>query len=236
MMDFSEKICLITGASGNLGNSIARKFIAHGANIALLDLNHSILEEMYSEFLPERYFVQQANVIDPVSVERAITAVLNYFERIDILVNTVGGYRADTPLHKTPIEIFNFMLDLNARSVYNTCKTVIPFMIEQNFGKIISIAARPGLKGSANAAAYSVSKSAVIRLTESMSAELIHNGINVNCIIPGTIDTLQNRKDMPNADFSKWVATDSIADVTLFLASEMATAIHGAAIPVYGRS
>jgi len=109
-------------------------------------------------------------------------------------------------------------------------------MLRQGSGKIINIAARPGLVGAANAAAYSASKSAVIRVTESLAAELRESGINVNCIVPGTLDTPQNREAMPNAEIRRWVAPESLADVILFLASAAARDIHGASIPVYGRS
>jgi NAD(P)-dependent dehydrogenase (short-subunit alcohol dehydrogenase family) len=128
------------------------------------------------------------------------------------------------------------MMDLNARSAFITSQAVIPQMLKQGSGAIIHIAARPGLAGRANMAAYSASKSAVIRLTESMAAEYKEAGIRVNCIIPGTIDTPQNRRDMPDAETSKWVEPESLAEVILFLASQAARDINGAAIPVYGRS
>ena len=96
--------------------------------------------------------------------------------------------------------------------------------------------ARPGIEGQVGMSAYSASKSAVMRLTESMAAELKTYGINVNCIIPGTIDTKQNREAMPEADFSTWVAPESLADVILFLSSDAARDIHGVALPIYGRS
>jgi NAD(P)-dependent dehydrogenase (short-subunit alcohol dehydrogenase family) len=109
-------------------------------------------------------------------------------------------------------------------------------MLEHGSGKIINMAARPGLEGKAGMAAYSASKSAVLRFTESMAAELKSQGINVNCVIPGTIDTPQNRESTPDADFSTWVTPESLADVIQFLSSEAARDVHGAAIPVYGRS
>jgi NAD(P)-dependent dehydrogenase (short-subunit alcohol dehydrogenase family) len=128
------------------------------------------------------------------------------------------------------------MIDLNARSVFVACQAVIPTMVDQRSGKIINVAARSGLAGAARSAAYSAAKAAVIRLTESMAAELKNDGINVNCVVPGTIDTPRNRADMPKGDPSRWVTADSLAEVILFLASDAARDIHGAAIPVYGRS
>jgi NAD(P)-dependent dehydrogenase (short-subunit alcohol dehydrogenase family) len=123
---------------------------------------------------------------------------------------------------------------MNARTVFIASSAVIPIMLERGAGKIINVGARAALKGSRRAAAYSASKSAIMRLTESMSAELKTGGINVNCILPGTIDTPENRKEMPKADTSKWVTPQALADAILFLASDTARAIHGASIPVYG--
>jgi NAD(P)-dependent dehydrogenase (short-subunit alcohol dehydrogenase family) len=126
------------------------------------------------------------------------------------------------------------MLDLNAKSVINTARAVVPKMLAAGYGKIVNIGAIAGLRGGAKMGAYSASKGAVIRLTESMSAELRDKGINVNCILPSVIDTPQNRADMPSADPRRWVAPEALADVVLFLASDAARAIHGAAIPVSG--
>jgi NAD(P)-dependent dehydrogenase (short-subunit alcohol dehydrogenase family) len=126
------------------------------------------------------------------------------------------------------------MLNLNARTVFIASSAVIPAMLAQGRGKIISVSSRAALKGGGKSAAYSVSKSAVLRLTESMSAELKGSGINVNCVLPGTIDTPQNREAMPKADTSRWVKPEALADVILFLASDAARAVHGVAVPVYG--
>jgi NAD(P)-dependent dehydrogenase (short-subunit alcohol dehydrogenase family) len=163
-----------------------------------------------------------------------VAQALERFGRIDVLANTVGGFRAGTPVHETSLEAWDFMLGLNARTALIISRAVVPVMLKQQQGKIIHVASRAALQGRARSAAYSVSKSAVLRLTESMAAELKREGIHVNCVLPGTIDTPQNRQDMPNADFSRWVTPEAIADVVLFLASEAARAIHGAAIPVYG--
>ena len=115
-------------------------------------------------------------------------------------------------------------------------RAVVPGMLAQKRGKIIAIAARTGLAGEANVAAYSAAKAAVLRLMESLSAEVKTSGINVNTVLPSIIDTPQNRAGLPDADFSRWVAPDALADVILFLASDAARAIHGATIPVYGLS
>jgi NAD(P)-dependent dehydrogenase (short-subunit alcohol dehydrogenase family) len=173
---------------------------------------------------------------DAGSAAAAVQKALDRFGRIDVLANTVGGYRAGTPVHETPLETLDFMLNLNARSAFILSQAVLPSMLECGSGKIVHTAARGALSGGKNAAPYSMSKSAVVRLVESLAAELRHEGINANCVLPGTIDTPQNRKDMPKADHSRWVPPEAIADVVLFLASYAALAVNGAAIPVYGRS
>jgi len=235
---FTDRVAIVTGAAGNLGVAVARAFRNAQAKLALVDRSSDRLPILFPDLAnsPDYFFTPPADVTDPGSVALAVEEIKRRFGRIDILVNTAGGYLAGPPLHETPLSDWEFMLNLNARSVFVTCQAVIPQMLSQNHGTIINVASRAALSGDAGHAAYSASKTAVVRLTESMDAELKERGINVNCVMPGIIDTPQNRAAMPGADFSKWVAPEAIADVILFLASEGARAIHGAAIPVYGRS
>jgi len=236
--DFTGRVAVVTGAAGNLGAAVARAFRDAGGSLALIDHSSDRLPNLFPDLAdsPDHFFAPPADVTDPASVARAVEEIKRRFGRIDILVNTAGGYRAGTPLHETTLNDWEFMLNLNARSVFVMCQAVIPQMLSQRQGRIINIASRAALNGEAGNAAYSASKSAVVRLTESMDAELKEHDVNVNCVMPGIIDTPQNRAAMSKADFSKWVAPEAIADVILFLASEGARAIHGAAIPVYGRS
>jgi NAD(P)-dependent dehydrogenase (short-subunit alcohol dehydrogenase family) len=238
MFDFTNKIVMVTGASGNLGFVLAMAFQASRAKLALVDRGKEKLQQLYPDFInsPDYLMVNCADLMDEGAVEASVSEIIQYFNRIDVLVNTVGGFQAGKMLHETPIETWDFLLKLNARSVFIACHKVIPHMLNQGSGKIINVAARPGITGQAGMSAYSASKSAVMRLTESMAAELKDQKVNVNCIIPGTIDTKQNREAMPEADFSTWVAPESLADVILFLSSEAARDIHGVALPVYGRS
>ena len=237
-LELTDRVVVITGAAGNLGLAVAKEFSTAGAKIAFVDRTPGRLTEILSDIAgADNHFVAPAtDVTAPDSVATTVTEIVNRFGKIDVLVNTAGGYRAGTPLHETPIGDWDFMLNLNARSVFLTCQAVIPHMLSRGYGKIINVASRAALNGEAYHAAYSVSKTAVVRLTESMAGELKQAGINVNCIMPGMIDTPQNRAAMPDSDFSKWVSTEAIADVILFLASEAARSINGAAVPVYGRS
>lgn len=238
MFDFTNKVVMITGAIGNLGSVLARSFQTSHAKLALVDRGKDRLKQTFPDMVdsPDYLLINCADLMNENEVEVSVAEAFQHFKRIDVLVNTVGGFRAGKMLHETPVEMLDFMINLNAKAVFIACQQVIPKMLEGGSGKIINLAARPGLESRAGMAAYSASKSAVFRFTESMAAELKDLGINVNCVIPGTIDTQPNRQAMREADFSKWVKPESLADVILFLASDSARDIHGAAIPVYGRS
>jgi NAD(P)-dependent dehydrogenase (short-subunit alcohol dehydrogenase family) len=228
-VNFRGKTCLITGAAGNLGRAVAGAFATEGASLVLMDHQKDHLQSAYGNEGEGKRFAL-ADLRDAQSVARALPAE----SRIDILCNIAGGFRMGQPVHETPDEIWDLMLGLNAKSVINCARAVVPGMLARGQGKIVNVAALAGLSGKANMGAYIASKSVVIRVTESMSAELRDKGINVNCILPSIIDTPQNRADMPKADPRRWVAPEALADVVLFLASESARAIHGAAIPVSG--
>jgi NAD(P)-dependent dehydrogenase (short-subunit alcohol dehydrogenase family) len=238
MFNFEDQVVMITGASGNLGSVLASAFQASGAKLALVDRGKDRLLETFPDLAASADYllVNCADLMDESAVEASVTEIIQHFGRIDVLVNTIGGFSAGDPLHDTQVNSFDFMMALNARSIFIACQNVIPHMLAQGSGKIVNIAARPGLRGRAGMAAYSASKSAVLRLSESMAAELRDQGVNVNCVIPGTIDTARNRQDMPDADFARWVKPESLSEVILFLCSSAARDIHGAALPVYGRS
>jgi NAD(P)-dependent dehydrogenase (short-subunit alcohol dehydrogenase family) len=236
VFDFTDRVVMVTGAAGNLGTAVARAFQASGARLVLVDRAPDRLPQIFPELAnsPDHFLATSVNLTDAEAVAAMVAEALQRLGRIDVLVNVAGGYRGGTPVHETSLEAWDFLLDLNARTVFITSRAVIPTMLPQGSGKIVNVAARAALSGSANTAIYSVSKSAVVRLTESMAAELKKQGINVNCVLPGTIDTPQNRASMPKADTSRWVTPEALADVILFLASDAARAVHGAAVPVYG--
>lgn len=234
MPSLDGQVVLITGAAGNLGQASARAFAAAGARIALVDHNPDSLTGLRTELADAAGF--GADLIQPESVAAMVAQVHQHFGRIDVLANIAGGFTMGPAVHETPDRDWDHMLDLNARTVFNTCRAVIPHMLTQGGGRIINVAARAALEGKARMAPYCVSKAAVITLTESLAAEHKDSGITVNCILPGTVDTPQNRAAMPDQDHTKWVPPAALADVILFLASEAARCVTGAAIPVYGRS
>ncbi len=239
MFDFADKVFMVTGATGSLGRAVAKALAEAGARLALVDrAAQERFEEVFPALIgsPAGYFGHGVDLTDPDAVARLVDDIMERFGRIDGLANIVGGYRAGTPVHETPLETWDFMLNLNARTTFLTSRAVVPHMIAQGSGKIVTVGARVALGGTRHHAAYSVAKTAVLRLTESLSAEVKGYGINVNCVLPGTLDTPPNREAMPNADFSRWVSPEALADVILFLLSDRARAVHGAAIPVYGLS
>ena len=221
---------VLTGASGNLGRVVASAFADTGASLALLDVKPGSTQESAKQI-----FVQ-TDLFDAQSVQAAADRILQRFGRIDVLCNLAGGFRMGSPVHETSAQDWDFLFNLNARTVLHTAKAMVPAMLERGGGKIVNVAAYAAQKGAARMGAYAASKSAVIRLTETMAAELREHNINVNCVLPTIIDTPQNRADMPDADPRRWVAPADLAQVIVFLASEAARAIHGAAVPVSGLS
>ena len=234
MFDFSDQVVMITGASGNLGRATTTVFYEAGAKLVLVDRDTGRLEFMVSDYDNPSPMLVKGDLMDAGNIEAIVHEVVEQLGQIDVLVNIAGGFRMGPAVHETPLDMWDFLMNLNAKSIMVTARAVVPHMLSKSSGKIVSISARAGLKGSPKAGAYTASKSAVIRLTEAMAAELGEQGINVNCILPGMIDTPQNREAMPNADFDKWVPPADLANAILFLCSPAARSINGVALPVTG--
>jgi NAD(P)-dependent dehydrogenase (short-subunit alcohol dehydrogenase family) len=234
-MDFTNQTVLITGAAGNLGQAVAKLFAERGANLVLLGHQREHLQQAFGAESARQLFAA-ADLRDAQQVERAVQGAVERFGRIDVLCNVAGGFRMGSLVHQTSDEDLNFLFDINVRSMLHTVRAVAPLMIEAGQGKIVNVGANAAQHGVAQMGAYCAAKAALIRLTEAMAAELRAQHINVNCVLPSIIDTPENRAAMPNADPSRWVAPDALAEVITFLASDGARAIHGAAIPVTGLS
>jgi NAD(P)-dependent dehydrogenase (short-subunit alcohol dehydrogenase family) len=230
-MSFSGRTVMVTGAAGNLGRAVAAAFADRGANLALVNLHRERLEQLFGGETDSRLFLP-ANLVEQASVDAAVGKAIARFKRIDVLCNLAGGFRMGEPVHETSDQTWNFLFDVNARTALNTARAVVPGMLASGGGKIVNVGAYAAQKGAAAMGAYAASKSAVIRLTESMAAELREKNINVNCVLPTIIDTPENRAAMPGADPRRWVAPQDLASVILFLASDASRAMHGAALPV----
>jgi NAD(P)-dependent dehydrogenase (short-subunit alcohol dehydrogenase family) len=230
-MSLDHRTVIVTGAAGNLGKAVAHAFADRGANLVLVDLERKSLERAFEAENERRSFVS-ADLLETAGAASVAQAAIARFGRIDVLCNIAGGFRMGEMVHETSDENWNFLFDLNARTVLHTVRAVVPHMLSAGGGKIVNVGAFAAQKGAARMGAYTASKATVIRMTEAMAAELREKNINVNCVLPTIIDTPENRAAMPKADPAKWVAPSDLANVIVFLASDAARAVHGAAVPV----
>ena len=233
-MHSSTPVVVITGAFGVLGHAVAQAFAARGAQLALLDVTPQPPPDVRADFGAAPLVFGGVDLSHMEATRRAIAATAMRFGRIDVLVNVAGGFRWEKLEDGEP-ETWDQLYAMNLRTAVVCCKAVLPAMLERGTGCIINIGAGAAARAGAGMGAYTASKAGVQRLTESLSEEVKDRGITVNAVLPGTIDTPRNRADMPAADFSRWVAPEAIAAVIVFLASDAARAVTGAAIPVLGR-
>ena len=234
-MTLENRTVIVTGAAGNLGKAVAAAFADQGANLVLVDLKRESLEKAFGSESERRAFAP-ANLLEMAGATSVAQAALARFGRIDALCNIAGGFRMGEQVHETSDENWNFLFDINSRTVLHAARAVVPHMLSAGGGKIVNVGAFAAQKGAAGMGAYTASKATVIRMTEAMAAELRDRNINVNCVLPTIIDTPENRAAMPKADPAKWVAPADLANVIVFLASDAARAVHGAALPVTGLS
>ena len=233
--NFENQVVVVTGAAGALGSTTAELFFRAGANVALVDISFAKLTHPRWKHA-KNVGLFETDLTDVNSVNNTVAQIIQRFGQIDCLANVAGGFKMGPMVHETSVADWDFMLNLNSKSVFLMCRAVIPHMLEKKKGKVVNVAARAATEGKAKMAAYCVSKAAVITLTLSLAAEHKLNNINVNCILPGTVDTPQNRSDMPDANFSNWVPTTDLANEIMHLCSEQAKGVTGTAVPVYGKS
>ena len=230
------RVALVTGASGALGGALARRLLDQGERVALLDREAARLEHQFPELraAPERARGFSVELADAAAVARAVAEVVAGFGRIDAVFNIAGAFRGGANVEASTDADWQFLLDANLRSTLHVCRAVVPRMRAQGGGAIVNVGSKASLAGDAGVSAYAVAKTAVLRLTESLAAEGKRDGVRVNCVLPGTIDTPANRAAMPDADASGWVPVDALVDAILFLASPAARSVHGASLPVFG--
>ncbi len=234
MRDFTGQTIIVTGAAGNLGTAIAETLARLGANLALADMREEPLKEIADRIGGDPLIVAGADVRSRDGATRIAQESHARFGRVDGLANTVGTFKTANVIDGAA-EDWSFLMDLNALSALRLSEAVLPVMTAQGYGRIVHVAAGAGARSFAGASVYAASKAAVLRITEAISEENKTSGITANCIMPGTIDTPQNRAAMPDADFSIWIQPTQIAAVVAFLLSREAGAVTGAAVPIAGR-
>ena len=230
-MKLANKVVVITGAFGNLGVAVGESVARQGAKLALIDRVMPAANPADDDVLR----IGGVNLSAVAEAESAIAKTVSHFGRLDALINIAGTFRWET-LEDGSLDTWDFLYNVNLKTAVATSKAALPHLL-QNRGRIVNIGAGVAVtKAGAGMGPYAASKAGVIKLTETLSEEVKDRGMTVNAILPSVIDTPQNRTDMPNADFSRWVSPSAIAEVIVFLLSDEAQAITGAAIPVSGRA
>jgi NAD(P)-dependent dehydrogenase (short-subunit alcohol dehydrogenase family) len=236
----NDKVAIITGATGALGRIVTKRLAENGAKIVALYRTEEKFTELHEYLgdLRSKVIRFQGDATVSESSQNLAKKAIDEFGRIDILLNIVGTYAGGKILAETEEELWDKMMNINLKSAFLCSKSVLPYMMEREYGKIVSISAKTAVQQGrrSRSGAYAVSKAGIVTLTEALAEETMKYGIQVNCIMPSVIDTPDNRKMLPKADFSKWVDPEEIADVILFLVSDVSRPTSGASIPVYGRA
>ena len=231
---FDSQVALVAGGTGALGSAVARSLLAEGAQVTVTYRRAEEFEALQREVGTTRLAGAQTDVTDLAAAERLIADLVQERGRLDILVNAVGGYVGGSALWQADPDALDRMLSLNLRSGHALARAAAPVLLRSGRGAVVNIAARAALEHGAGSAVYTASKAAALALFDSLAADLAGSGVRVNSVLPSIIDTPANRAAMPQADFARWPKPDDIARVVLFLCSDDARVIHGAAIPVYG--
>jgi NAD(P)-dependent dehydrogenase (short-subunit alcohol dehydrogenase family) len=228
-----DRVVVVTGAFGALGTAVARAFGQAGARLGLIDLAQPSVD-LQHEFAGH-LLLGGADLANEKATHKAMAEIATRFGGIDVLVNVAGGFRWEK-IEGGTLDTWDALYTMNLRSAVVSCKCALPALLERGAGRIVNVGAgAAAARAGAGMGAYTASKAGVQRLTEALAEEVKDRRVTVNAVLPGTIDTPRNRLDMPQGDFSRWVAPEQIARVIVFLASEDADAITGASIPVFGR-
>lgn len=237
-ISFSGKIILVAGGTGGLGRAVSLAFLQESAKVIVTYRKQGEFVSLKTAAGANAASLEghQVDVTDEQAVAAFIREVLSQHGSIDAVVNTIGGYAGGIKLWDLETKVLDTMLNLNLRSGFILARAILPAMLKQGHGSLVNVAAKAAFDHGAGAAAYAASKAAAVALMDSLAADTKGTGVRVNSILPSIIDTPANRQAMPGSDFSTWPKPEDIAKVVLFLSSDAARTIHGAAIPVYGNS
>lgn len=230
---FSNKVMIVTGAAGNVGRAVARLLAERGAAVAAVDALAAPVNAVVAGLQrPERHIAcPGVDLTDPAACEALVAQVAARLGGLDGVATTVGGFTMGT-LAETGLDVWDRMFALNVKTTWNIYRAAVPALRLRGGGSLVGIGSVAGLKGGGQMAPYAATKAAVLRLTESLADELRPDRIRVNAVMPTTIDTPQNRAAMPDADTSRWVTPEEVAEAMLFLASRAASGVTGALLPV----
>jgi NAD(P)-dependent dehydrogenase (short-subunit alcohol dehydrogenase family) len=228
-MPLTEKIVLITGANGGLGAAVTKAFLDAGARVA------GVAKKIQNSDFPHPNFIAYSAELGSAGAARDVVAVVSAkWEKIDVLVHLVGGFAGGKSVADTDDAALEQMLDVNLRAAFHMFRAVLPDMRTRGSGRILAIGSRTAVDPQPMVGAYSASKAALVSLVRSIALENKDRGISANVILPGTMDTPANRAAMPGTDPAKWVRPSQVASLLVHLASDEASQISGAVIPILG--
>jgi NAD(P)-dependent dehydrogenase (short-subunit alcohol dehydrogenase family) len=235
-----DRVAMITGGTGALGRAVSEHFLANGARVAvpyIIDAEVPLFNErMGNRFAGSSMLLRKVDVGDEHQVEKLVEEILRQWNRVDILVNLVGGFWGGKSIAETTLAEWQAMFDLNLKPAFICCRALVPIMQKNGYGRIVSVSSRTGLLGAGDYAAYAVAKGTIRTFTASLAEEVLSDNVLVNAIAPSTIDTEANRKAMPKAKHENWVKPEDIARMIAYLCSEENRVTSGAVVPVYGRA
>ncbi|HUN75411.1 MAG TPA: SDR family NAD(P)-dependent oxidoreductase [Steroidobacteraceae bacterium] len=229
---FSDAVVLVAGGTGALGRAVVAGFLRDGARVVTTYRSAARFEALRAGLgaTVERLDGWAVDLSDDAAVHEHIGQLVERYGHLDVLVNTVGGYAGGVSSWETEGAVLDRLLSLNLRALHTLVRAVAPVMLQRNRGCIVNIAAKAAITHPPHAAAYAASKAAALSMMAALSAELAATSIRANSILPSTIDTEANRSAMPQADFSKWISPEKIAEVIRFLCSPAGEVVRGAQI------
>lgn len=230
-IDLTGHGVVITGGFGSLGNAMGRAMMQAGAQVVLMDRT-AVPAALTG--VPGQHAIGGVDLTSAAAAQSAMDDALGRLGRIDALINVAGTFRWEK-MEGGSVDTWDLLYQVNLRTAVNASRAALPHLLARPQSRIVNIGAGAAVKAASGMGAYAASKAGVARLTEAMADEFRDRGLTVNALLPSIIDTAQNRADMPQADFARWVKAEQIADVAVFLLSERAQAITGALIPVSGR-
>ncbi|HYO06873.1 MAG TPA: SDR family NAD(P)-dependent oxidoreductase [Phototrophicaceae bacterium] len=242
--DFSDKVIVITGGTGALGRVLTKSFLSYNPRtIVVTYRSEKEMLELKTELgnlleqplnISTTIEFTKVDVTRDDETKRSVSNIVERHGQIHVLINVVGSYIGGKSVTQLDESEWDRMISINLKSAFLISKHVIPVMVTNNYGKLVHIASKTGLVSNGYDSAYAASKAGLIRFVESAYQEVKKSNININCILPTILDTEYNRKEMPNADYSKWIKLEDLSKVILFLSSDDSKIINGAAIPAYG--
>jgi NAD(P)-dependent dehydrogenase (short-subunit alcohol dehydrogenase family) len=226
-------VYVVTGATGVLGATVVELLLAGGARVAAPHRSPDAPSDLRGRGDAARLFLDQADAGDAGSMERFLASAAAEFGRVDGLAAIAGAYAGAGTLEEAPPDEWTRMIDANLQTAYASCRAALPHLLASR-GRLVTIASLTARDAGAGAAAYAVAKSAVMALTRVLALENRDRGVRVNCVLPGTIDTPDNRRAMPKADVSRWTPPAALAGLVAFLLSPASAPLTGALLPADG--